>query len=274
MGAGSDAGNGIRFLSRGRRAFAGAWVLLLLSCACFCSTDSTATAGAATHGATHRHAAFTPAAATGAFGLDLISAQPPGNTVLSPDSVAAALAMAGTGAGGRTAAQIAQTLDLKGPTAFAAVGNLQRAITNAQVSAGEGHAKAPTLALANGLFLQQGFPLKPAFVGGLQQHFGAAPDALDFAGNPAGSTAAINSWVSEHTGGVIPALFAELPLETRLLLANAVYLKAAWRYPFKRRDTALAPFHNNAGSTQTEFMHQTEHLRYSSGHGYKAVELP
>lgn len=54
-----------------------------------------------------------PAAAGGAFGLDLMRAQPPGNVVLSPDSVAAALAMTGTGAVGRTAGETANTLHLR-----------------------------------------------------------------------------------------------------------------------------------------------------------------
>ena len=42
-------------------------------------------------------APLAPAAATGAFGLDLMRTLPPGNAVLSPDSVAAALAMTATG---------------------------------------------------------------------------------------------------------------------------------------------------------------------------------
>lgn len=257
----------------GRWAFAGICVLLLLCCAGYCSIGSTATAEAAKHGAP-RHTAFAPAAATGAFGLDLLGAQPPGNTVLSPDSVAAALAMAGTGADGRTAAQIARGLRLKGPAAFDLVGNLQHVIAGAQASAGEGHPQAPTLALANGLFLQQGFPVEPSFIGGLQRHFGATPEALDFAGDPAGSAAAINSWVSEHTAGIIPALLGELPMETRLVLTNAVYLKAAWQHPFYRADTSPASFHLHNGVTRVEFMHQIERLRYGSGPYYKAVELP
>ena len=220
------------------------------------------------------HAALAPAAATGAFGLDLLRAQAHGNLVLSPDSIAAALAMAGTGSAGRTAAQIAKTLHLSTPAAFAAVGDLQSTIAAEQASAGQGDPKAPTLDLANGLFLQQGFPIEPAFLSGLQQHFGAAPQAVDFSGDPSGALKAINEWVSAHTSGIIPQLLESLPEATRLTLADAVYLKASWLHPFESGATFRAPFHSHAGSTPVEFMHETERLRYGSGRGYAAVEMP
>jgi serpin B len=275
MGARSGAGDSSHSTG-GRALVAGICILFLLGCAAFCSSQlaSAGKSQGSKPGADSPSVAPTPGAATEAFGLDLLAAQRPGNVVLSPDSVATALAMTGTGASGRTAAQIAETLHLRGPAAFKAIGNLQRTIAAEQAAAAEGDPKAPTLEMANGLFLQQGFPLGPAFLSGLQRHFGAAPETVDFAGNLSGSREAINSWVSDRTKGIIPELFGSLPAETRLVLANAIYLKAAWRYPFERRDTRPAPFYSPAGSTQAEFMHQLERLRYGSGRGYKAVELP
>ncbi len=221
-----------------------------------------------------RPARFGPAAATGAFGLDLIDALPPGNAVVSPDSVATALSMAGTGATRTTAAEIARVLRLTGPETFTAVGDLQRAIAARQASAGEGDPSAPTLGLANGLFVQRGFQLKPGFLGGLQEHFEAAPDVVDFAGDPQGSVDAINSWVSEHTGGIIPQLLNSVAAETRLMLTNAVYLKAKWRHQFDPMDTDPAPFFRRSGKTRIEFMNQLEQLRYGAGRAWRAVELP
>jgi serpin B len=208
------------------------------------------------------------------LGLDLMRAQKPGNLVLSPDSVAAALAMTGTGGVGRTAREIARTLHLKGPTALAAVGDLQRAIAAGQVAAAGGDPKAPTLEIANGLFLQQGLPFAPAFLSGAQQRFGAAPQTVDFAGDPQGSLDAINGWVSERTKGLIPQILSSLPEEMALALANAVYLDADWRHPFKKSNTRPGVFHAAAGKITVDFMHQTESLRYGAGPGYRAVALP
>jgi serpin B len=211
-----------------------------------------------------------------ALGLSLLGKLPPGNAVISPDSVATALAMVGTGAVGPTADQIASTLGLNTgvPGVFDWVGRLQRAIDSAQARAGTGHPGAPTLTIANGLFVQSGFALKPEFVGGLSEQFGVAPESLDFEHDAPGAVAAINSWTSAHTNGVIPKLFSELPPETRLVLANAVYLKAKWRHEFEKSDTYPAPFHRTGGDVTAEFMHQENRFLYGSGPGYQAVDLP
>ncbi|HEX5761808.1 MAG TPA: serpin family protein [Solirubrobacterales bacterium] len=213
-----------------------------------------------------------PAVATGAFGLDLMRAQGPGNVVLSPDSVAAALAMTGTGGVGRTAREIARTLHLKGPTVLAAVGDLQRAIVTGQ--AVEGRGAPPTLEIANGLFLQDALPFSAAFLAGARQRFGAAPQIVDFARNSTGALEAINGWVSEHTNGLIPEILDSLPPRMALALANAIYLDAAWEHPFQPNRTTREVFHATAGDTTADFMHQTELLRYGAGRGYRAVALP
>lgn len=215
-----------------------------------------------------------PAAATGAFGLDLMRAQGPGNVVLSPNSVAAALAMTGTGGVGRTAREIAETLHLKGPAAFPAVGDLQRAIAAGNATAAVGDPEPPTLEIANGLFLQQGLPFVPAFLSGAQQRFGAAPEIVDFDGDPAGALEAINGWVSERTRGLTPRILDSLPEEMALALANAVYLDADWEHPFKESKTRPGVFHAASGKATVDFMHQTKSLRYGAGPGYRAVALP
>lgn len=215
-----------------------------------------------------------PAVATGAFGLDLMRALGPGNLVLSPDSIAAALAMTGTGGVGRTAEEIARTLHLKGPAAFAAVGDLQGAIAAGQTVAAAGDAEPPTLEIANGLFLQQGLAFAPAFLSGAQQHFGAAPETVDFEANPTGAREEINSWVSERTKGLIPRILDSLPEGMALALANAVYLDADWRHPFEKSKTRPGVFHKTSGDSTVDFMHQIESLRYGTGPGYRAVALP
>lgn len=219
-------------------------------------------------------ASLRPAVATGAFGLDLMRAQGPGNLVLSPDSVAAALAMTGTGGVGRTAEEIAETLHLKGPAALADVGDLQRAIVAGQAAAADGDPEPPTLEIANGLFLQQGMPFAPAFLAGAQQRFGATPETVDFSANPTGALEAINGWVSEHTKGLIPEVLDSLPQGMALALANAVYLDADWRHPFEKSKTKTDVFRTTAGEVTVDFMHQTESLRYGAGPGYRAVALP
>ncbi len=200
--------------------------------------------------------------------------QGPGNLVLSPDSVATALAMTGTGAVGRTAREIAQTLHLKSPAVFAAVGNLQRSILARQAAAAAGDPEPPRVEIANGLFLQQGAPFEAGFLSGALRHFGAAPEEVDFAGDPAGALNAINGWVSDRTEGRIPRILEQLPEGMVLALANAVYLNATWKHPFKSSETRPGAFYKAAGKTTVEFMHEAESLPYGAGPGYRAVALP
>jgi serpin B len=221
-----------------------------------------------------RVAGYPPAAATGAFGIDLLRALKPANVVLSPDSVAAALAMTGTGGVGPTADEIARTLRLKGPANLAAVGDLQRAIAAGHAAAGVGDPEPPTLEIANGLFLQQGLPFNPAFISGAQQRFAAVPQTVDFDGDPAGALAAINGWMSERTRGKIPQILDSLPRGMALTLANAIYLDADWAHPFDEGATRPGTFYGTGGKGTVQLMNQTKLLRYGMARGYKAVALP
>jgi serpin B len=221
-------------------------------------------------------ASLAPATATEKFAVDLLESGPSGNVVYSPDSIATALAMAGIGARGPTAVQMAKALDLPGPRPLGSFGLLQSAIAVGEGEIAAAHpAAAPTLKLADGLFAQAGLPLKPKYVERLQRFFAASVNSVDFEGDPLGALGAINSWTSEHTEGLIPELFAApLPPAAKLVLANAAYLKASWRYPFDQAQTQRAPFAAPRGKVSAEFMHQERSFRYGSGLGYQAVELP
>lgn len=221
-----------------------------------------------------RKPTFAPALSTSAFGLDLMRHMGSGNLVLSPDSISTALAMAGTGARGQTAAQMAGALRLTSPSAFAQIGELQSAIAAEQQAAAHGDPEAPTLDLADTLFLQKGPAFGAPFLAGLKQHFGASPQLLDFEHDSGEAVRSIDSWVSEHTQGLIPQILSSLPVTTRLVLANAIYLKAAWAKQFATQETRPAEFHRPSGEVSTLFMHETTGLPYTGGHGYQALALP
>jgi len=264
--------------SHARRALIALVAIGLLGCAS--PQASLATATRTSHRTTRkpranlpRHPpALAPAAATAALSLDLLRTLGAGNLVFSPDSIATGLAMAGTGAEGRTAAQIAAALHLSSPAALVGVGALQRQLLAEQAGTPEGNTEAPTLDIGNGLFLQEGFPVEAPFVEGLARDFGATPQTVNFKGPEAIHT--INAWVSAHTQALIPELFSSLEATTKLVLADAIYLKAAWRTPFTERDTAPAPFYTPGQTATVPFMKETASLPYAHGGGWTAVEMP
>lgn len=213
-----------------------------------------------------------PGKGTEAFGLALLRKLGHGNVVFSPDSIADALAMTGTGARGATATQIAGALQLASPASFASVGALQQQIAAEQAPLARGSSEAPTLSIANGLFVQHDYALEQPFTAGLAQAFAAAPQTVDFLG--AEGEQAINAWVAQQTHGLIAQIVTGLSRETRLELANAIYLKASWSERFKPNNSVSAPFHGEDGSHSTVFMHKTESLPYGHGRGYEALSLP
>ena len=88
---------------------------------------------------------------------------------------------------------------------------------------------------------------------------------------------AINEWVAEQTRDRMPDLMPEGVLTelTRLVLVNAIYVKAQWLRPFDEGGTTPAPFHRLDGTTsKAELMRLSERLRYTAGSGYQAIELP
>jgi serpin B len=124
-----------------------------------------------------------------------------GNVVYSPYSVDTALTMAGAGARGQPPQQIDDVLGASSKAdRDANAAHLLHAIGAATPS---GVAGAPTLELANALWIEHGVPLQRPFVTTLTAHFGAPPQGTNFAGARTSARQAINAWVSRHTASLI-----------------------------------------------------------------------
>lgn len=222
-----------------------------------------------------------------AFGHALYeaTATPAGNTVLSPLSIAYAFAMARAGATGGPASELDKVFGFPASGPHAAFNALtgQIVTTDGPPPAqgrgterdGQGSESAePVVRIANGLFAQEGTPVKQDFLRTLASQYGAGVRTVDFVGG--GAADAINAWADEETAGRIDKLFDRLDVRTRLVIANAVYLKADWAQPFADESPEEgATFTRADGSTvRTTLMRRSTVLRYTSGPGWQAVELP
>jgi serpin B len=231
------------------------------------------------------------AGATNEVGLDLYRKLASGdnNLCLSPYSIENALAMTFAGADGKTREEMARVLHLsKGDESLhASFAALQRQLqemseksAKAVAESGElGGPKEPiTLAVANRLFAQKGYDFRENFVALVKERYGAPLDLVDFAKNASGATRQINAWVLEQTRQRIRDLIPPdaLNAETRLVLANAIYLKAPWSVAFPADATTPQPFHaRGREATSAPTMH---HGRLSCGYakrdGFTAVSIP
>lgn len=99
----------------------------------------------------------------------------------------------------------------------------------------------------------------------------------DFAAAPEAARQRINEAIAEQTAGKITDLLAPgaVGALTRLVLANALYMKAPWAEPFPEQATADAPFHPSPGQSVTvPMMRGRAEREYVRGDGYQAVLLP
>lgn len=222
------------------------------------------------------------AEAINAFGLELLREGIPGgeNAVLSPASIVLALAMARAGARGETAAEMDDVLrDVASDENDAWLNALDAALANRSGTFKDRFNKDADvlLRIANQAFAQGDFPMESAYLDALAARFGSGIRLVDFVRNAEGARQDINAWVEERTEGRIPELLPAGTVDemTRLVLVNAVYLKAAWQAPFGEKATTPSAFHRLDGSTVVvPTMHGTFDFPYAEGDDWQAIELP
>jgi serpin B len=219
-----------------------------------------------------------------AFGADLyrLLAQDAAETVFSPASVACALQMTLCGARGDTAAELARALHLDGPASASAdpAGAAAQGLRLLTDLLGEVAARGyVTLRAPNTMWVQSGLALLPQFTAQLRDAAAVAVHDADFAAAPEAARTEINRAIAGQTAGKIADLLPPRSVDdlTRLVLASAVYLKAAWAQPFYAKATGDAPFYpdgpDGPGLT-VRMMRGTASWSYLTRDGYQAVLLP
>jgi serpin B len=134
-----------------------------------------------------------------------------------------------------------------------------------------------TLSIANQLFAQSGYDFRDPFRELAKKFYGAPFETLDFKQNPEAARAHINQWVAERTRDRIHDLIPVNGIDatTRLVLANAIYLKAPWANEFSDFFTKPKPFHVRGGSAvDVPTMNNLKHFGYAKQNEFTAIALP
>lgn len=200
------------------------------------------------------------------------------NLVLSPYSIAVALGMTLAGAGGTTAEEMRTVLgaDDRFHAGLNALTSYVEGLAGRQERA-DGSTADVALDAANQLFGQRDVGWEQEFLDLLAEQYGAGMRTVDFATAFEEARELINTWVEERTHDRIEDLIPEGVLDamTRLVLVNAIYLKAPWEVPFEKQLTAPGRFHLADGSAvETELMSGPEiDGRLAGGDGWQAARL-
>ena len=231
------------------------------------------------------------ATATNELAVDLHRQLATGNENLcvSPYSIESALAMTFAGADGETRSEMARVLHFPsdGSAVPASFASLQHSLEEMSAKTAElvkqakrfgGPSEPITLAIANRLFAQKGYDFRQAFLSLVKQNYGAAFEPIDFIADAPGATQHINKWVADQTRNRIRDLIPAGALDetTRLVLANALYLKASWADPFSEKATKPEPFHVRGGApVDVPMMRKMDrHFGYAKREGFTAISLP
>jgi serpin B len=209
------------------------------------------------------------------FALDLYARlrEKEGNLFCSPYSISTALAMTYAGARAETAEQMAKVLhfSLNQERLHPAFGSLRTEIQ------GAAQKHKYQLQTANRLWGQKGYGFLPDFLKTLERNYGAGLKEVDFIGAREEARTTINGWVEEQTQDRIKELIQRgmLTADTRLVLTNAIYFKAAWMRPFDLKQTKEGDFTRADGKkVQAKLMHGNHRTNYYKGDTFAALELP
>lgn len=182
------------------------------------------------------------------------------DTLISPVSLLAALAMAEAGARGETLAQM--------EAVFGTDAQTLRASLAAYMSSLKGTAAKTT----NSVWFNDGGRFEPDadFLADCASFAGADIFAVPFGD---GTLRELNAWVSARTDGMIPAAVSELPEDTVMCLVNALCFDSAWEDKYERSDVCDGVFHAPGGDRTVEMLHSEEHS-YLSGEGFTGFMKP
>ncbi|XP_063061071.1 glia-derived nexin [Engraulis encrasicolus] len=204
----------------------------------------------------------------------LLSAAPQGNSLVSPHGTASVLGMLLSGAHGNTRSQLINALKYKKNGPYKMLRKLHKVLT--------ARANGDMVLIANGLFSQSGFSMKPEFLSANRENFLCESHALDFSQSQE-AVSAINAWVNNRTRGHIPSLVSAEMLDaalTRLVVVNTIFFKGQWKSRFPLQNTRPRPFTRADGTTtKVPMMSQLAIFNIGlmstpEGVKYKVIELP
>ncbi|MGE5355341.1 MAG: serpin family protein [Deltaproteobacteria bacterium] len=191
------------------------------------------------------------------------------NLFISPLSVSTALAMTMNGAEGDTKYEMQNALKYNGwpkdslNSAFSdLITILPRLDKNIKMNT------------ANSIWYRSGFNVLQSFLDVNNKFFNAEIKDKDFS-NPS-TIKEINTWVEDKTAGKIKDIVKSIDPATVMMLINAIYFKAQWKYEFDKKNTSIEKFRLENGSTvDVDMMHASEmQINYFSNNKLSMVDLP
>ncbi|XP_031285626.1 serpin-ZX-like [Pistacia vera] len=201
------------------------------------------------------------------------------NFVISPLSFHVLLSLIAVGSRGRTLQQLLSFLGSKNIQDLTSLSSQLISLALPANHENNHNLGGPTLSFINGVWVAEGYIIKPSFEEIVRGVYNATAKEVDFENKADEVINKINTWAENSTNGLIKNLIPQgaVPRDTVLVLANALYFKGTWAKKFDVLRTQHRDFHLLSGQTVTvPFMTSQKpalHL-YGSFDGYKILKLP
>lgn len=193
------------------------------------------------------------------------------NITFSPFSIQQAIGMTYDGASGQTKDEINKTMYFNNNNKMGPVyKNLKPALVKSTDNV--------SVSIVNGIWAQNDFTFNADYFNHVVDCFDATLNYTDYRQQKTRDKTArqINNWVDNKTHGHIDQLVqpTDFTKNTRLVLVNAIWLKANWEKPFRPENTRKAPFYNyNQSESTIELMSQTNRFNYYANDSLQIAEL-
>jgi len=191
------------------------------------------------------------------------------NIIISPLSVAIALAMVTNGAKGETLEEFQDVMHLSDyePTNVNAgyaeyIQKLQNLDENL------------SLEIANAVFYDDmGIVVNPEFIETVEQYYNAQIEVKDF--TDVATVTEINDWVKASTKQKIEKIINEIGTDEVMFLLNAIYFNGGWSQPFDPELTKEGSFTLEDGSVETvDMMGHRDQWQIYANNNFKALNMP
>ncbi|PWA57017.1 serine protease inhibitor (SERPIN) family protein [Artemisia annua] len=198
---------------------------------------------------------------------------PKSNVVFSPLSIHGIMGLTAAGSKGQTLDQVLSFLKTK------TLDELNtRASKLVSLMADGSSSGGPSLSSANSAWIDQTLSLKASFKQVLDNVYKATCKQVNFLNKADEAVVEVNSWAEKQTNGLIKGVLPAdaVSIETRLILANAVYFKGTWKEKFDPSMTQDSDFHLIDGSkVKVPFMRSYYQKQLVCDYdGFKVLGLP
>jgi len=134
-----------------------------------------------------------------------------------------------------------------------------------------------TLRSVNTIWAADGLNWKQPFVNTLTTHYVDSLNQVDFQIDAETIRKRVNAWIAEQTEDRIKDLLPEgiVTPQTAMLLTNAVYLDAKWKFEFDPDRSKSGEFKQLSGNAATvQYMNQLNEFKHTRADSFDVVELP